>query len=74
MLELRCRAKTELARWQQLANYMQPLFKVPYVFAAKVIPYQEQWKRVTTIESYNCDWFVALFSRHWDPISGDILH
>ena len=45
-----CRIKLELARWQ-LATciYTQLLFKVPYVF--EVFPYQEQWKRVTTIES-----------------------
>ncbi len=29
----------------------RPLFEVPYVFTAEVIPYKEQWKRVTTIES-----------------------
>ncbi len=42
-----------------LASYTRPLFKVSYVFAAEVIPYQEQWKRDTKVESYNMIVVVA---------------
>ncbi len=39
----------ELKRW--LAIYTRPLFEASYVFTAAVILYQEQWKRVISIES-----------------------
>ncbi len=33
------------------SSYMRPLFEVIYVFTVEVILYQEQWKRVTKVES-----------------------
>ncbi len=59
MLKLRCcikAKKPKLARWTCTATCG---FYSWHLFAAEVIPYPEQWKRVTTIESYNCDWFVV---------------
>ncbi len=59
MLKLRCLINLKLrslnlhvGSYTAIANYARPLIEVNYVFTAEVIPYQEQWKRVTTIESY----------------------
>ncbi len=45
------KSEQKLSCTLQLANYTRPLFEIPYAFAAEVIPYQEQWKRVTVIEN-----------------------
>ncbi len=45
MLELRCREQQLWSLNLHIGNYTRPLFEVPYVYTAEVIPYQEKWKR-----------------------------
>ncbi len=56
MLKFRCRIKAKKT-W---TSYTWPVFEVR--FTAEVIPYQEHWKRVNKVESYNYNCGVASFS------------
>ncbi len=68
MLKLRCRIKAKKLKLAHWTSYTQSLYS-RCVFTAEVIPYQEHWKRITKVESYNVEMMLLYFLAYHSPRS-----